>query len=182
MTKGFTRPTIGILLVLLLATPPAAAKVGVDFDETYDFTPLETYAWKPGQPAADELSQKRIVDGVNRELQERGYEPVTEGRPDFYVVTETSGEKQVKSSNRRVGLSVGKSTSFGGVRVGGSRGGGARQVVVGTLVIAILDGESEDLVWRANASETITNDPQKTAAMIEKAIEKAFKKFPPGKK
>jgi hypothetical protein len=54
-------------------------------------------------------------------------------------------------------------------------------VEVGTLIIVMLDGPSSDVVWRAQAEGTVSNDPEDTAAKIQEAIDKAFEKFPIGK-
>lgn len=172
-----------LLLALALVATPAAAKmkIGVDQDEAYDFAGHATYAWTEGRPAPDDLMQKRIVAGVEEHLAALGLTPAEEGAtPDLWVSTEAFAEDEVKSSGSRVGLSVSKRTSFGSIGLGGSRGNRTRKVTVGTLVIAVLDGESQELVWRAVASDTITDDPEKTAKQIAEAIERAFKKFPSG--
>ena len=177
------RRTIGLLLALALVAAPAAAKmkVAVDLDEGYDFSGRATYAWKEGRPAQDELNQKRIVAGVEERLAALGLTPAEEGAtPDLWVSTEAFAEDEVKSSGSRVGLSVSKRTSWGSIGLGGSRGNRTRKVTVGTLVIAVLDGESGELVWRAVASDTLTDDPEKTARQIADAIERAFAKFPRG--
>ena len=55
-------------------------------------------------------------------------------------------------------------------------------IAIGTLVIAVLDGPSEKLVWRAQAEGTVTNDAERTAETIREAIEKAFEEFPLAKR
>ena len=174
------RGLIGLLLVALLFAPAAfALDVGVDFDEAYNFLGKKSYAWQAGKPAANALNQKRIVAGVDKALAGAGFTKVDSGEPDLFVATETSGEKQIKSSKINVGLGLAKHTKWGSLSLGTSSGNRVREVLVGTLVIAILDGKTQELVWRANATDTVSNDPKKTAAAIERAIGRAFKDFPP---
>jgi hypothetical protein len=170
-------------MVLAVVAPAAAGlKVIVDHDENYDFSKCKTYLWQPGTPAPNELSEERIFEGVDSALLDAGLVPAEGDQADLFVLTEVAGEQKMKSSNVSVGIGVSQRTRYGSVGVGTSTSGRAKQVTVGTLVIALLDGETGKLVWRANATDTVTDNPERTKSIIEKAIQKAFKKFPPQKK
>ncbi len=54
-------------------------------------------------------------------------------------------------------------------------------VSTGTLLVDFLDGESKKLVWRSVVTRTLSDNPQKMAKYIKKAVKKMFKKFPPKK-
>jgi|GEM_PF-2656280 len=152
--------------------------VGVDRDEDYDFSGARTFAWKEGVPAQNELNQKRIESGVEEALARRGIELSDSGAPDLWVATEVGGHREVRSTGESVNVSYRHHRRYGSVGMGTSSGNRIYEVKVGTLVIAILDGETEELVWRAQAEDTVGNDPQKTAETIAAAIEQSFEQFP----
>ena len=51
-----------------------------------------------------------------------------------------------------------------------------------TLVLDMVNAERNELLWRAVAVGTVSDNPEKNARKIKKAAAKMFKKFPPGKK
>ncbi len=53
------------------------------------------------------------------------------------------------------------------------------QYEVGTLVIDVWDAKRKQLVFRGSASGTLSDNPQKLAKGIQKAVEEIFKKYPP---
>jgi hypothetical protein len=173
------RTTIALLSCLLAAC--SSTSVGVDKDEDYDFRGKRTYAWQEGVPAANELNQKRIVEGIDRALAQRGLVLTDTDTPDLWVRTEVSAHREVRSSGTSVGFGVGSYSSHGAYGIGTSTGNDVYEVEVGTLVIVMLDGPSGETVWRAQAEGTITNDPEETTAKIQEAIDKSFEKFPIGK-
>lgn len=48
-----------------------------------------------------------------------------------------------------------------------------------SLVIDLLDGATEKLVWQALAEATLSSDPRKNAEKAGSVVAKAFAKFPP---
>ena len=181
------KSTICAILVTLLAVAPAAAglKVYVDHDDEFDFSKAKTFVWQPGTSAPDPMSEERIFDGVDSALMDAGLKPLDADKADeadLIVLTEVAGEKHMKQSNVSVGVGVGRATRYGSVGVGTSTSGRAKQVTEGTLVIALLDARTSKLVWRANCTDAINDNRDRTKAIIDKAIAKAFKKFPPKSK
>jgi hypothetical protein len=51
---------------------------------------------------------------------------------------------------------------------------------VGTLVVDLFDTKTKQLVWRGNASDTLSNNSNKNIHNMDKDVEKMFKQFPPG--
>ena len=76
----------------------------------------------------------------------------------------------------RVGY--GQTTSWGAVGFTHDTGQRVYEVTVGELVIGVLDGPTEEMVWRANAERTVSNDPAKTAETVRKVIDQSFEDFP----
>jgi len=169
-----------IVLALLIAAPVAVAKVTVDFDAGFDFGPCETVAWGEGTPAANELNERRIRSILIEQMESLGYTFVEAGQPAGLILfTHAFTEQQTKSNNVHVGLGLSRRTKRGAISVGGSTGGRTKQIEKGTLIIELLDGSSGDLVWQARGSDTIEGGPEKMEAKIRKAVERAFRDFPP---
>ena len=53
------------------------------------------------------------------------------------------------------------------------------QYEVGTLVIDVWDAKKKQLVFRGLVSGTISDNPQKNAKNIGKAVAEIFEKYPP---
>jgi hypothetical protein len=166
-------------LGLVLLTACSSTSVGVDHDEHYDFSGVTTYAWTDGTPAANELNEKRIVDGVDAALAAEGLRKVESGA-DVLVFTEAASHQELRSSGGNVSVGVSRHVSrYGAVGVSTGTGNRVYEVTIGTLIIGLLDGETESLVWRASAEDTMSSDPAKNAEKIAEAIAKAFEGYPP---
>ena len=88
------RPFVLCIVLLLLLSPQALAKmrVEVDYDESIDFSLFKTYAWSDGTPAPRAATQRRIVEEVNGRLQAAGLSSAGD-EPDLQVVTHVSGDQ-----------------------------------------------------------------------------------------
>jgi len=177
-----TTRTIFALLLLMVATGVHAVKVDTDHDATYDFSQAKTVIWGDCTPTPNELMQKRIVAAVEEQLVAAGLTIVESGSADLQVATHVSSESEMKQSGGNVSVGVSKRTSWGSIGVGGRGNKKVHEVKVGTLLIDVHDSQTGDLVWRANASDTIEDNSDKMEKKITTAVEKAFKKFPPSGK
>ncbi len=162
----------------VLCASCSSTGVAVDRDPAYDFSAPRTYAWIEGVAAASDLHEKRIVQGVDAALAGYGLERATTGTPDLLVSTEVLTRHEVRSTGSAFGIGVGHGSPSGSVGVGTTVGNELDEVQVGDLVIAIRDGKTEELVWRAEAEEVVTGDPERTANAIRDAIDAAFEEFP----
>ena len=54
-----------------------------------------------------------------------------------------------------------------------------QKIPVGELVVDIGDPNTKKMLWQGTATDTVNDNPDKTAKKIDKAVEKMFKKFPP---
>lgn len=170
------RYVIGLVVVLLFSTA-AIASVNVDFDESVNFAKYKTYAWRAGTPSKDPLMQKRIQTAVEDELNGKGLSRV-ESKPDLYVVTHASSktEKQIDVNNLGyAGYGWGGWDRWGR----GPTSVNVYEIPTGTLMVDLLDAQSNELVWRGVATKTLSENPQKVAKLINKVVAKMFKKFPP---
>ena len=172
------RSLILCLLVCVLAVHPAlAAKSFVDHDDSVDFSQFKTYQWRthPVMEANPALAQTAIAGDIvmsegNEILMERGYVP-DEFEPDFYVSFYVTGKEGMEATT--YGSSWYSNTAWAS-----STNTIVRNYVDGTLVIDIVDARSTELVWRASYHDKVSNW-KKRHKIISKAVQKAFKKFPP---
>jgi hypothetical protein len=49
---------------------------------------------------------------------------------------------------------------------------------VGTLTVDCFDGQGKQLIWRAQATETLSSKPDKNEHKLDEAVQKMFKDFP----
>ena len=156
-----------------------AQKVRVDYDHGYDFSKFKSYAWKR-HPAMEQDPELRESVGaelvrmaVNEGLMAKGFEPTESEFADFYVTgfgTRVRGSEITGAIGGWYNTSPYYMQSWGTVMV--------RNYVEGTLVIDIVDAKTKKLAWRAYCQGAVRN-MSKRHKVINKAIQKAFKKFPP---
>lgn len=169
------RHTLACLVALTLAGGIAQAQsITYDVDKAARFSSYRTYAWVPGVTQVDELNDKRIVEAVDAQLAAKGLVRATGGaRPDVLVAYHVAFDKDVRVS--------GFSSGWGPYRFAGSSGTAyVDKLLVGTLAIDVMDGQTNAIVWRGRATKEIDPqaDPQKRTRNINKAAERLLKTYP----
>jgi len=178
--------TIGIVFVFT-AVAGLAQTVKVDLDKEKDFSQYSTYAWIGCEGEATEagaessLAHRRIRDAVDGQMNAKGMFEDAES-PDLYLLCAVDGRERVRYESTSIGprgyygwygphpyWGYGWSHSWTTTRPYHYR--------EGQMSLMMLDAETDELVWRAFATATLTQT-QKDAKKIEKAAKKAFKKFP----
>ena len=53
------------------------------------------------------------------------------------------------------------------------------RIPVGQLVVDVGDRKTKKLMWMANSSDTVADDPDKNQKKLNNALAKMFKNFPP---
>jgi len=176
-------PAVALAAVLVGALVPAyaGAKVTVDYDKTNDFSGVHTYAWKDGTQADNPLTEQKIHSAVIRAIESKGLK-LSEGTPDVYVVTHASTSN---ATNINLGA-----FSYGGYYGWGGWGGwgvttsvDVRDVTTGPLLVDVVSGAEQKLIWRGVASKTFTQGKRPTPTQMENLLNqiagKMFKDFPP---
>lgn len=164
------RAAIPNLLVLAALSVGSAtgSEAPVDFDPSVDFSLFRTYSWKMGTPARSSEAQKRIEAAVNRELQERGLEQVSQNA-QLLVLTHALAEKHTMEQ-------LNDPAYFGywsGVLAAPYDFG------VGTLVVDLVDAAREKVIWRGVASSTVSGSLDRMTKKIDKMVRKLLGDFPP---
>jgi len=173
-----------VIVVFILGLIVSCAKplvIDYDYDTTYDFTMLKTYAWLPSPPGSqiEDLTEKRFTQAVDTQLGAKGYSPSAES-PDF-VISLQGIKKTVPSGSTAVGASIGVPVGGRGsmsVGVGKSR---ERVKQEGTLTLNFLDRKTNALIWQGTATATIQqkSSPEEQQQAINQIIAELMKNFPP---
>jgi len=187
------RTAVALALVGTIAgTVLAAVKVRTQFDESFDFTTLHSWAWYPdgaGQvmaasnqyddpKAIQKNVEPAIFQGVDAALTKRGFTKASTGEPDFYVtyyVLITAG-----TASQQMGQFLPPVSAWGLPAFSFS----TTQLTVietGSLVLDVTDRATNEIVWRGVAESKI--DRSRSQADREKRIRDGIadllKQFPP---
>ena len=168
-----TKHSVLFLLVLTLSCS-AIYDVSYDYDSEADLTHLRTYDWLPVPEGveADDLVVGRVKRATNAKLGEKGFQ-MDQDNPDFLIAMHVGSEEKV--TYRQWGYSY--SPYWG-------RGGSSRyKYQEGTLVLDFVDAKSKQLVWRGQARGFVDrkSTPKKDDKLVNEAVTKILKHFPPGR-
>lgn len=167
-------PGFSLVLLLAIASSALAQQVQTDFDKRVNFSQYKTYSWKQVQVKND-LWEPRIKDAINGQLAAKGWQLVDDGGD---VVIVAIGTTRIQRT-----LDTFYNGFGGGWRWRGGGFGTAttteRDYKEGTLVVDMFDAKSKDLIWRGNAEDMVSGNPEKNEKKLDKAVVKMFKKFPP---
>ena len=171
-----TRLTFVLTLMLLSAATLFAQKVNVDWDRGTDFSKFKTYAWQPSPDPAKELWDQRVIDGVNQQLQAKGFQLVT-ANPQLWVVYTA----HIKHEQQVVGTGYNMGPYWGWGYWGGPTTTTYNTYTYkeGTLVVDIADNNGRTLLWRGSVTDTLADNSDKNIKKLNSAINKLFKNFPP---
>ena len=153
-----------------------AQTVHTDSAPSVNFSSFKTYYWAKTDPVpGNDITNQRIIAAVDGGMASRGWTKAPQGQADLAVVANVS-TKQRQSLDTFYG-------GYGGFGGWGWGGWGPTETTVrtyleGTLVVALFDAMTKKLVWRGTATDTVSDNPQKNAEHIDKAVSKMFgKKF-----
>ena len=158
---------------VLLTAVTAWAGINTDYDHGVNFAQYKTYSWGKIQ-TADGLWDSRVKDAVASQLAARGLTEVPSGG-DVVIAARDAIQNQQELNTFYHG--------FGGRRGFGGGFGTAttttETIKVGTLLVEMFDGHSKNLIWRASATDTLSNNSDKNIKSLDKNIQKMFGHFPP---
>ena len=169
---------VAAILVLLTAGISFSQDTKVDYDEKFNFTTLKTFAVKLGTSWGNPLSEKRVIDEVERGIMKKGWTKTEEGSADAVVIIHGATEDKKELNTFYSGYSGWGWGGWGGGM--SSAHTTTHEYTEGTLVIDIFDAKAKQLVFRGVAQDELSGKPEKNTKKIKKAVEKIFKKFPPG--
>jgi hypothetical protein len=167
----------GILLILWLAACSDQITVRTDSDESVKIATYPTFTWLSKEAIEErnnplyynELNDKRIREAVVAEMTAKGYAAVTDKprlKVHYHIVIED--KTQVRSD------------AYSPYWIKSERD--VYTYREGTLIIDLMDGENEMLLWRGWAISALSDTDQMSEELIRKAVAKIFAKFPTAQK
>ncbi len=150
--------------------------VKYDYDQQANFADLKTFDWMPVPEKAgiDSFVVQRVKNAVNTELQAKGL-MMTSDNPDFLIATHLGQKEKVQVTDYGYGYGPHR-----GYR-GGADGAFTYEYEEGSLILDFVDAKSMKMIWRGAAKAEIqhVDTPDKSEKLINEAVNKILKKFPP---
>ena len=166
-----------LLVVGALTLAANAQKVQVKQNNNVNLATYKTYKWVGGVPARNPIVNEQIISTIERALAAKGLTKV-DSDADLHVLFWAASEMDLHVSHKDWGQAP---WSTGGMKISQSW-----PVTKGTLQVNILEGKSRNIVWEARASDTLNHSPsgdmfrdaKNVEKMVNRSLEKMFKKFP----
>ena len=178
------RPTYfsGALMMVLLAPAIEAQQIHTDYDHKAPFSDYHTFSFYKLQ-TVNPLDQDLLRTEIRNDLTYHGWREVPSGGD--VTITAIGSQKDVQQYQTFYD-GLGPGFGYGGWGGWWNEGwGGAvstttqQTIPIGTLMIDLYDTRTHNLVWRGVSHETDTNNMNKNAGKLQKAVDEMFYKFPP---
>lgn len=159
------------------ASNVSAQQVKTDYDRSAYFAQYKTYSWEQVK-TTNPLDAERIKNAVNAALAAKGWTQVDSGGDVAIVALEITHNQQTLNT-----FYDGFGGGWGWRRLGGGSLVESTTTIetykVGTVVVDLFDAKTKQLIWRGNASDTLSNNSDKNIKNLDKGVDKMFKHFPP---
>ena len=175
ITLAMVAAVFGVLSIGVGAA--RAQDVTVNYVPGTDFSPYKTYTWVEIQGAEkpDQIIDTQVKQAIDKALTAGGLTKVSGDTADLYVAYQMAitQERQWNTYN------MGGPYAW---RYGGGTGTATSSTIqIGTVALDMFDPAAKELVWKGQASKTLSNEknPEKRQKNIDKAMAKLLKDFPP---
>jgi hypothetical protein len=165
-----------LALATLLAACASGPDLRSDYDRSADFSQYKTFMWIKEPKTHNPLVQQRIVEDVNAALEARGLRLV-KSDADVGVAVHAATQEQRTLNTFYDGFGGGWRWRWGGGF--GTATTTVQTYEVGTVIVDVFDAHTKEAVWRGTSEKTLSSNPEKNAANLNKAIDKMFRNFPP---
>ena len=167
---------IGIVVALFMAAC-STLEVRTDYDDSYAFSKIKTYAVLHHQKEGENtLLNDRITDAINTVMQTKGYKKQSPHNPDVLVVYHYNAKDKVdiQTDYQMVGI---RRYGFGGTMIATTS---AYEYTEGMIIIDILDTQTDKIVFRSIGTLEVEHKktPQERKAYVQKIITKVMESFP----
>jgi len=160
--------------------------VSQDYDQGYDFSGLNTFAWKPNADKEyglrnNALVDKRIRAAVVNNLLAKNFVHTDAGKPDFYISYNITIEQKIATSSARTDVGVGIYGGRSYSDVGYVTGSEVYTYDLGTLLVDVTDVATDNLVWRGISTQLVSrhSNPEESTQRINETVGKMLAQFPP---
>ena len=177
---------IVLLSTLVALSGCSSMAVESDWDTSVDFSVFQTFGLiENAELSVSTLVDQRIRDAIRSDLESKGlrlvddytmadlavgYEVATQQRATYHTVHSGWGASGFRSSNLRLGASVGTSRTV------------RNEYTVGTMIIAMFRMDDKALVWEGSGSDALSEvrGPEESVQMINETVQTILNDFPPG--
>jgi hypothetical protein len=188
MNLNLSKLWFSLVIAAVLTTGAFAQKVSVGYDKSADFVKYASYTWaEPATPPTRPLLYMSVVDSIDYELKSKGLAR-TESNGDLILIPAGGVE---------IGLGYAAGTPFistySGPPVainstmwtgaGGPSSLTAIYVHEGALMLTFVDRSTNKVIWSGTVTQKLEmENKKKSLSLVNKAIGKLLKEFPPKKK
>jgi hypothetical protein len=174
---AFTAVLAALAVFALGAGAALAQDVNVNYVPGTDFTKYKTYKWVEIQGAEkpDQILDTQIKQAIDKALTAKGLAKAAGDTADLAIGYQVALTQQQQWNTYSTG-------GYGARRYGGGMGTATSTTInIGTVALDMYDAAAKELVWKGQASKTVSNekDPEKRQKNIDKAMAKLLKDFPP---
>jgi hypothetical protein len=164
----------------LLTAGVIFAAVHTDYDHHASFAGYHTYSWI-GVSTQNPLWKQRIMSTVDSEMAAKGFTKVESGGDVGVSAIGQTTERETMQTFYDGFPGWGWRARWWG----GGMGTTTTEVIperVGNLTVDLFDGQSKQLVWRGQASDVLSDKPEKNENKMEHSVNEMFKHYPPKEK
>jgi len=172
--------------VLVLSSCAIKPPITSDYDTSFDFSGLRTYAWIPTQDRSNvsTLENKRQINAIETMLNRKGFsksdcESDCVVKVDFLLKThnvtdnKTNVDRLYRASSFHPFYSPWSHNTFTSVR----------EYKIGTLVLDIVDPKKKQVIWRGSVSKPLgiykNRSPEERTTIALSNAEHMLTSFPP---
>jgi len=176
------RKLLSLAAIVMLA---ACAKTpDVDYDKSVDFNTYKTFAWMPeatlentGNYKISTLTEERVREAVTTQLQNQGMELSDITKADVLINYHASVDKKIDVDT--FNTSYGSRWNYWGV--GYNTQTVTHQYDVGTLILDVVDQQSNQLIWRGAREGRLQKNqtPDERNETIKEVVTIILSEFPP---
>ena len=185
------------LFALVFISVQCGPKVTANKLNDVDLSKYKTYAFLPNPDTIryrnidGSLVEEKVMDEINQDMQARGY-TIDKDNPDLLIKTNAMFEQEEELVSDPVaytnygyytpGFTPGYTSPYyysGYNTVGNVTGGyGVEEVqyTEGTIVIDLIDAETDEIVWRGWAEEAI--EPENFVTEVREYVDEVFDEYP----
>ena len=168
---------LSFFVALLLFIGCSTLKVSVDYDESYDFEKVRTFAIdRTSQNPKNTLFEDRVTNALENELILKNYKKVSKEEADLIFVFHSS-VKNKSDIQTSYGLSGYRGFRYGGMMLSTTH---TYDYTEGTLVVDALSPKTKKIVWRGKGVKELRDKktPAQRTEAVNAAVKKIMEKFP----
>jgi uncharacterized protein DUF4136 len=154
----------------------SSLKVNVDYDPSFDFQTPKSFAIAHyNKEGEDTLFNDRLIKALEADLQAKGYMMTAKDKADLILTFHTNVENKISIDTDYQMIGYAR-YGYGGGMVATTR---TYNYQKGTLIIDVLNPETEKIVWRGMATDILKEHktPQERTAYINKVVKKTMADF-----